>query len=81
MSILVMPMPRRALGLAAHLGHRLLHLFGTDIAFVGRHRPAMTKRIFELGIPIAPERVRERHSDFCPCGNRLRHDGIDVLDL
>jgi hypothetical protein len=44
--------------LAAHLGHRLLHLFGTDIALMGRHRPAMAQRILELGIPITPERGR-----------------------
>jgi hypothetical protein len=81
MSILVTPMPRRALGLAAHLGHRLLHLFGTDIALMGRHRPAMAQRILELGIPITPERGRYRHSDFCSGSNSLRHDGIDIFDV
>lgn len=65
---------------AAVFGHRSLDFVRADIADMGGKRPAMTERIFDLAITIAPEHVGDRHGYFCAGFDCARDGGVNVFD-
>src|SRR5437762_2924742 len=67
--------------LSTHFGHTLLNFARAQVAYVGRHRPAMTKRVLELTISVAPEHVGDGHGDPRARGHGFRHDAVDVVDV
>src|SRR6266480_2148118 len=67
--------------LSSHLGHTLLNFFRTQVARVSRDRPVMTKRVLELTISVAPERIRDGHGDLGAGGHGLRDDRLSVVDV
>src|SRR5262249_14407160 len=71
----------RALLLAKLLLHRLWPLLSGNIAYMGCDRPTVAEGIFDLAVPAAPEHFADRHEGFRPSTNRLRRDGIGILDI
>ena len=68
-------------GTFRHFPHRLLHLFGRNLAKRGSNRPFMPVGIGEHPPSISPEHILQRHHDLAPRFHRVCKNTIAVGDL
>ena len=63
------------------LGCPPLHFFPRHVFDVSSHVPGMAKRIFKTARPVSIELILHRTNQFCPGGDRTRHETVDVLNI
>src|SRR6185295_16543523 len=63
------------------LRHPLLDLLRRQVPRMGRNRPVVAERVFQLAVAIAPEHLLDGHGDLGAGSHRLREHRINVFHV